>query len=64
VGRASSEDTRPEIPAEDKPLFEALRQLRSLRPDTPEVLGEINGVGANKLERYGEAVLEIIEENT
>jgi len=80
----TSEATRPEISPEDKPLFEALRTLRtrlareqnvpayiifhdatlreiaSKRPQTPEALGDINGMGTGKQERYGEAVLAVV----
>jgi ATP-dependent DNA helicase RecQ len=73
-----------DLPAEDLPLFEALRELRALlareqnvpayvifhdstlrtiaraRPGSLSELGGISGVGASKLERYGEAVLGVV----
>lgn len=38
-----------------------LRALAEHRPVTPEKLLEISGIGKAKLERYGDAVIEIIE---
>ncbi len=37
-----------------------LRELAGLRPSTMDALGELRGVGASKLERYGAAVLGIV----
>ncbi|MGI4951651.1 MAG: RecQ family ATP-dependent DNA helicase, partial [Janthinobacterium lividum] len=37
-----------------------LREVAASRPATLGALGELRGVGASKLERYGEAVLEIL----
>lgn len=38
--------------------------IAEARPQTIQELGELAGVGSAKLERYGEAVLEIISENS
>ena len=40
-----------------------LRDIAAVRPADVGSLGQIKGVGASKLERYGAAVLEIIERN-
>jgi ATP-dependent DNA helicase RecQ len=37
-----------------------LRDIAAVRPATPEALGEIKGVGASKLERYGAQVLRVL----
>ncbi|HVZ09788.1 DNA helicase RecQ [Rhodopila sp.] len=37
-----------------------LRDIAALRPATPEELGQIKGVGASKLERYGAMVLGVL----
>ncbi len=34
-----------------------LREVAAVRPATLDALGQIKGVGASKLERYGAAVL-------
>jgi ATP-dependent DNA helicase RecQ len=39
-----------------------LRDMASLRPGSLRALGEISGIGARKLEAYGEAFLEVIRE--
>ena len=73
-----------QVPAEDEPLWEALRDLRMtlcreanvppyvifhdatlremvrLRPSSPSELLAVQGVGDTKLERYGEAFLEVL----
>ena len=73
-----------QVPAEDTPLWEALRELRMtlcreasvppyvifhdatlremvrLRPSSPSELLAVQGVGETKLERYGEAFLEVL----
>ena len=73
-----------QVPAEDEPLWEALRELRMslcreasvppyvifhdatlremvrLRPSSPSELLAVQGVGETKLERYGEAFLEVL----
>ena len=40
-----------------------LREMAALRPGTLAAMGELSGVGAAKLERYGAAFLEVIEAN-
>ena len=40
-----------------------LRAMAQLKPATLHALGRISGVGAAKLERYGEAFLEVIQAN-
>jgi len=83
-----SRTARPaiEVPAADRPLFEALRGLRTRlareqgvppyvifhdatlreiarhRPHTPGDLALIGGIGAGKIERYGEEVLDLVAE--
>ena len=37
-----------------------LRDIAAVRPVTVEELGQIKGVGASKMQRYGAAVLEIL----
>jgi ATP-dependent DNA helicase RecQ len=37
-----------------------LRDVAALRPATLGALGRIKGVGASKLERYGEGVLAVL----
>ncbi|GGJ99999.1 DNA helicase RecQ [Luteimonas terricola] len=75
-----------EVGAVDRPLFEALRQMRTrlareqsvppyvifhdatlreiarLRPRTPGDLALIGGIGAGKIERYGDEVLDAVAE--
>ena len=36
--------------------------IAEARPQTLDELGELAGIGSSKLERYGEAVLEIISD--
>ena len=81
--RTAPEDSY-QVPAEDEPLWEALRELRMtlcreagvppyvifhdatlremvrLRPSSPSELLAVQGVGETKLERYGEAFLELL----
>jgi len=83
-----SRTARPaiEVPPADRPLFEALRGLRTRlareqgvppyvifhdatlreiarhRPRTPGDLALIGGIGAGKIERYGEEVLDLVAE--
>ena len=86
-GKERSRDARAvpvDMPAEARPLFEALRELRTrlsreqgvppyvifhdatlrgiatLRPATTDELAGVPGIGAGKLERYGELVLETV----
>ena len=40
-----------------------LREMAAVRPGTLAAMGELSGVGAAKLERYGAAFLEVIEAN-
>ena len=40
-----------------------LRELAAVRPRAMEELGEVKGVGASKLARYGEAVLAVVMAN-
>ncbi len=40
-----------------------LREMAAARPGTLAAMGELSGVGAAKLERYGAAFLEVIEAN-
>jgi len=37
-----------------------LRDIAAVRPDSLDVLARIKGVGVSKLERYGAAVLEVL----
>jgi ATP-dependent DNA helicase RecQ len=37
-----------------------LRDIAAVRPSSIEELGQIKGVGASKLQRYGAAVLDIL----
>ncbi len=37
-----------------------LSEIARMRPDRPAALGQCSGVGASKLERYGDAILEIV----
>ena len=39
-----------------------LRAIAAARPDGLDALGTISGVGAGKLERYGRAVLAVLDE--
>ena len=76
-----------QVPAEEEPLWEALRDLRMtlcreagvppyvifhdttlremvrLRPSSPSELLAVQGVGETKLERYGEAFLDVLREH-
>jgi len=38
-----------------------LQLIAEHRPQTPEALLRINGIGRSKLERYGEGVLELLD---
>ncbi|MDH7453599.1 DNA helicase RecQ [Luteimonas composti] len=86
--RGDGRGARPaiDIPAADRPLFEALRGLRTRlardqgvppyvifhdatlreiarqRPQTPGDLALIGGIGAGKIERYGDEVLDVVAE--
>ena len=40
-----------------------LRDIAAIRPDTREALGEIKGVGASKLERYGASLLTMLKKS-
>jgi len=91
-GRARSGESRTPRPAvevamADRPLFEALRALRTrlareqgvppyvifhdatlreiarLRPHTPGDLALIGGIGAGKIDRYGDEVLDTVAES-
>ncbi|MGJ4728476.1 DNA helicase RecQ [Luteimonas sp. SDU101] len=87
--RGDTRAARPviEVAAADRPLFEALRGLRTRlardqgvppyvifhdatlreiarqRPQTPGDLALIGGIGAGKIERYGDEVLDVVAEN-
>jgi ATP-dependent DNA helicase RecQ len=37
-----------------------LRDIAAVRPMTRDTLSEIKGVGASKLDRYGDAVLAVV----
>ena len=37
-----------------------LQEIASVRPQSVEALAVIGGLGASKLERYGEAVLRVV----
>ena len=39
-----------------------LAELSRARPDTEDALGQITGVGQRKLERYGAALLELLQD--
>ena len=39
-----------------------LREMATQRPATLDELGRINGVGASKLDRYGERMLAVLQE--
>ncbi len=41
-----------------------LREMAAARPATRAALGTISGVGARKLEAYGDAFLQVIREAT
>ena len=91
-GRTRGADSRTarqavEVASADRPLFEALRALRTRlareqgvppyvifhdatlreiarqRPQTPGDLSLIGGIGAGKIERYGDEVLDVVAEN-
>lgn len=53
---ADKQGVPPYVIFHDTTLFEMLER----KPRTIEELGEINGVGAAKLEKYGETFLEAI----
>jgi ATP-dependent DNA helicase RecQ len=38
----------------------SLREIAQRLPDDARTLSEVNGVGATKLERYGEAIIEVV----
>ena len=40
-----------------------LRSIATQRPQSLDELGQVNGVGSSKLERYGDGLLEILREN-
>ncbi len=40
-----------------------LHEIAAARPSTPDALAEIHGVGRAKIERYGEAFLEVVAEH-
>jgi ATP-dependent DNA helicase RecQ len=55
--------------AEGKPPYivfndATLREIAAVRPDTLERLSDINGVGAAKLAKYGDSVLEVLAAET
>ena len=47
----------------DKATVVALREIAAVRPDSLTLLGEVKGVGASKLDRYGDAVLAVVAQN-
>ena len=54
-----------EAKAQGKPAYivfgdATLRGIATARPASPEALAQVSGVGENKLERYGEAVLAVV----
>ena len=53
---ASRQGLPPYVIFHDK----TLQEIASIRPQTVEALAVIGGVGASKLERYGEAVLRVV----
>ncbi len=55
---SSKEGVPPYVVFSDK----TLKELSARRPLTPEEFLEINGVGANKLEKYGDVFLEAISQ--
>ena len=54
--QAREQGVPPYVVFHDRTLVEIARR----RPDTPAALGQVSGVGAAKLERYGEAVLAVV----
>jgi ATP-dependent DNA helicase RecQ len=56
---AEAQEVPPYVILHDATLHELVR----LRPQTMEELGQISGIGARKQERYGEDLLELLEEN-
>ena len=40
-----------------------LRSIAAQRPQSLDELGQVNGVGSSKLERYGDGLLEVLREN-
>ena len=40
-----------------------LRDIAGLRPQTRDLLGELPGIGAKKLDAYGDAFLEVIRQH-
>jgi ATP-dependent DNA helicase RecQ len=86
-GEARAVRAAAEVASADRPLFEALRGLRTRlareqgvppyvifhdatlreiarqRPQTPGDLALIGGIGAGKIERYGDEVLDVVAEN-
>jgi ATP-dependent DNA helicase RecQ len=56
-GQASAQGLPPYVIFHDKTLLEIAR----LRPPTPAALGALSGVGQAKLDRYGAAVLAVVE---
>ena len=55
-GQASVQALPPYVIFHDKTLLE----IACVRPSTLAALGALSGVGQNKLDRYGEAVLEVV----
>ena len=53
---ASRQGLPPYVIFHDK----TLQEIAAVRPTSLEALGGIGGVGASKLERYGEAVLRVV----
>ena len=53
---ASRQGLPPYVIFHDK----TLQEIAAARPLSPEALGGVGGVGASKLERYGEAVLRVV----
>ncbi len=86
AGRKAKAGGAKAVPAQDQPVFDALRQWRreqaaeqgvppyvifhdatllaiaEARPATLAELSQLSGVGRAKLERYGEAVLEVVSD--
>ncbi len=58
VGVAKAQSVPPYVVASDR----ALRDVASLRPESPEALLECHGIGPAKCERFGEALLQLVRE--
>ena len=63
--RALRRDLAQEVGVPPYVIFHdsTLREMASLRPGSLRALGELGGVGARKLEAYGEAFLGVIRQH-